>query len=549
MNKQANRLIHSKSPYLLQHAYNPVDWFAWGDEAFQKATDENKLVLVSIGYSACHWCHVMEHEVFENTEAAEYMNQHFICIKVDREERPDVDHLYMDAIHLMGQNGGWPLNVFVLPDGRPIFGGTYFPLQRWLGTLENLVRLFQDEPEKVEEYAKALERGLFQLENIAKASSNKPDKSKHATQIIEWMNYWDFEKGGARKAPKFPMPSHLDLALQYGVAFKDSDALEYLYTTLDKMALGGIYDQVDGGFARYSVDDIWKVPHFEKMLYDNGQLLSTYAHAYKASKNPMYARIIQETIDFIQTNWVSHDNLVYCASDADSEGEEGKFYVWNHSELEAILGEDFEHAQQIYHLDDTGIWEHGNYILMRVQNDIEAAQELNISIEEFTTILNRINIRLNKTRETRIHPGIDTKTLTSWNALYIKGLCDASDAIGSSEYLNIAEEIFAALLKKHYSEESGWWRIKNEFESQPAFLEDYSAIIEAAIQLYLSTSKTEYIHFADSWVQQSLQRFGDKEKSLLWFSKRDPLIISRKKEVVDNVIPASNSSFAKYLFL
>lgn len=549
MNKQANRLINSKSPYLLQHAYNPVDWYAWGDEAFQKANDENKLVLVSIGYSACHWCHVMEHEVFENDEAAAYMNEHFVCIKVDREERPDVDHLYMDAIHLMGQNGGWPLNVFVLPDGRPIFGGTYFPKVRWMGTLENLVKLHQEEPEKVEEYAKALERGLFQLENIGKAGSSKPDKAKHSTQIIEWMNYWDFEKGGARKAPKFPMPSHLDLALHYGVSFKDNDALEYFYTTLDKMALGGIYDQVDGGFARYSVDDIWKVPHFEKMLYDNAQLISTYSNAYRASKNPMYARIIQETIDFIQTNWCADNGLIFCASDADSEGVEGKFYVWNEEELSQILGDDLEFAEQVYHLDVHGMWEHGNFILMRKQNDIEAAQELQISIEEFTEKLNRMNVRLNEIRENRIHPGIDTKALTSWNSLYIKALCEASEALGESNYLQIAESIFNALTAQHYSKETGWWRLKNGEESQPAFLEDYSCVIEASIHLYLATSNVEYIHHADEWIQEALQRFGDKEKSLLWFSKRDPLIISRKKEVVDNVIPASNSIFAKCLFL
>jgi uncharacterized protein YyaL (SSP411 family) len=472
-----------------------------------------------------------------------------VCIKVDREERPDVDHLYMDAIHLMGQNGGWPLNVFVLPDGRPIFGGTYFPKVRWMGTLENLVKLHQEEPEKVEEYAKALERGLFQLENIGKAGSSKPDKAKHSTQIIEWMNYWDFEKGGARKAPKFPMPSHLDLALHYGVSFKDNDALEYFYTTLDKMALGGIYDQVDGGFARYSVDDIWKVPHFEKMLYDNAQLISTYSNAYRASKNPMYARIIQETIDFIQTNWCADNGLIFCASDADSEGVEGKFYVWNEEELSQILGDDLEFAEQVYHLDVHGMWEHGNFILMRKQNDIEAAQELQISIEEFTEKLNRMNVRLNEIRENRIHPGIDTKALTSWNSLYIKALCEASEALGESNYLQIAESIFNALTAQHYSKETGWWRLKNGEESQPAFLEDYSCVIEASIHLYLATSNVEYIHHADEWIQEALQRFGDKEKSLLWFSKRDPLIISRKKEVVDNVIPASNSIFAKCLFL
>jgi len=549
MNKQANRLIHSKSPYLLQHAYNPVDWYAWGEDAFQKATDENKLVLVSIGYSACHWCHVMEHEVFESEEAALYMNEYFVCIKVDREERPDVDHLYMDAVHLMGQNGGWPLNVFVLPDGRPIFGGTYFPKQRWMGTLENLVRLQQDEPEKVEEYAKALERGLFQLENISKAGATKPDKSKHITQVIEWMNYWDFEKGGARKAPKFPMPSHLDLALHYGTLYKDNDAVEYYYTTLDKMALGGIYDQVGGGFARYSVDDIWKVPHFEKMLYDNGQLISTYSNGYKASKNPMYARIVQETIDFIQTNWLSELGLIHCASDADSEGVEGKFYVWNLEELRSVLGEDYEFAENIFHLDSHGFWEHGNYILMRKNSDIEVAHELQISIEELTEKINRINVRLNEIREQRIHPGIDTKSLTSWNALYIKSLCEASEALGQANYLAIAEATFKNLVEQHYSKESGWLRLQNDHEKQHAFLEDYSTVIEASIHLYLVTSNVSYIENAEDWIQEALQRFGDKDKSLLWFSKRDPLIISRKKEVVDNVIPASNSIFAKCLFM
>ncbi|MFZ4784784.1 MAG: thioredoxin domain-containing protein [Flavobacteriales bacterium] len=548
MNKKANRLIHSTSPYLLQHAYNPVDWYAWGEDAFQKATDENKLVLVSIGYSACHWCHVMEHEVFEDGEAAQYMNDHFVCIKVDREERPDVDHLYMDAVHLMGQQGGWPLNVFVLPDGRPIFGGTYFPKHRWLGVLESLVSLAREDEEKMESYAKALEKGLYQLENFNKAGSNLPDKDTHNRLIIEWMNTWDMEKGGTRRAPKFPMPAHIDLALHFGVRTGDADALEYVYTTLNKMAQGGIYDQVGGGFARYSVDDIWKVPHFEKMLYDNGQLISTYAKAFRHSKNPMYSRIIQETIDFIQREWHAPNGLIMCASDADSEGVEGKYYVWNKSELEQILGEDFPIAEEVYHVDHQGFWEHNNYILMRRNSDTEQAEKWEKPIEHSVEIINRINARLSEKRKERVAPSKDTKTITSWNALYIKGLAEASIALSSETYLSLAEKLFETLKQEHDLGDQGLIRNKDGQGVVKAFLEDYSTLIDASIHLFYASDNSKYLLQADIWTQQALEKFGDKDKALLWFSRRDPLILSRKKEVIDNVISSSNAIMAVNLF-
>ncbi|MFM7725870.1 MAG: thioredoxin domain-containing protein, partial [Flavobacteriales bacterium] len=294
-----NRLAAETSPYLLQHKDNPVHWYAWGDEAWEIARRENKPVLVSIGYSVCHWCHVMEHEVFEDFECAELMNMHFICIKVDREERPDVDSWFMDAVHLMGSQGGWPLNVFTLPDGRPIYGGTYFPKNKWISLLMNLRNVFQADHQRVEEYAQQLDEAMRAI--------NLPDASKSTELSLDaihglidnWSKYWDAEWGGNRKAPKFPMPNNWELLLNYAVFFKNENALRHVNDTLRKMAFGGLYDQLAGGFARYSVDVEWKVPHFEKMLYDNAQLVSLYAQAYRATGDNLFKRVAEETLSFV----------------------------------------------------------------------------------------------------------------------------------------------------------------------------------------------------------------------------------------------------------
>ncbi|MEZ4799426.1 MAG: thioredoxin domain-containing protein [Flavobacteriales bacterium] len=546
MSQTTNRLALSTSPYLLQHAHNPVDWYPWGQEAFQKAADENKLVLVSIGYSACHWCHVMEREVFENESAAEFMNAHFVCIKVDREERPDVDHTYMDAVQLMGQRGGWPLNVFTLPDGRPIYGGTYFPIQQWMSILGNLTDLKKNENEKILEYAKAVEDGLFHIDLIPRVDNFEKDSEKFETLIDEWKQYLDMEKGGARRAPKFPMPSHLFLLMQYA---KRTDSIyfnDYVKITLNKMALGGIYDQIEGGFARYSVDDIWKVPHFEKMLYDNGQLIELYANAARHFNSKFYLRIAKQSADFILKNWKNESGLVFSAADADSEGVEGKYYVWSLPELHDVLEDDFEVASKIYNFSHEAEWEE-NLILLRNFDDKETAKHLSISETELAEIINRINIRLVNFRSKRIAPGIDTKVITSWNAMFISGLVSLFKSTNELTYLDEAEKLVQGLLA-HNKIEAQLYRCKDDKQSTLAFLEDYAFLSKALFELYEATSNEQYISECVRLIENALVIFGDPKGNLLWFSQRDPLTISRKKEVIDNVVPSSNAVFAETLY-
>ena len=336
-----NRLANSASPYLLQHANNPVNWYPWGTEALQKARDENKLILVSIGYSACHWCHVMEHESFEDEQVAAVMNEYFVCIKVDREERPDIDQIYMSAVQLMTGRGGWPLNCICLPDQRPIYGGTYFPKKDWTSLLINLAEFYKQKPQDAEEYAVRLTEGIQQYESVD-FITEQPEYSKADLEAIvtAWRKHFDPEEGGMNHAPKFPMPNNWQFLMRYAHLMKDEGIANAVKLTLKKMAYGGIYDHVGGGFARYSVDGRWHVPHFEKMLYDNAQLISLYAEAYTWNRDPLYKQIVDETIAFVQGELTSPDNGFYSALDADSEGVEGKFYIFTKEEIEEVLGED-----------------------------------------------------------------------------------------------------------------------------------------------------------------------------------------------------------------
>jgi len=386
--KFTNSLITETSPYLLQHAHNPVNWYAWHNKALNLAKKENKLLIISIGYAACHWCHVMEHESFEDTAVAKVMNDNFISIKVDREERPDVDQVYMTAVQLMTGSGGWPLNIIALPDGRPIWGGTYFRKNDWVKILNQLAKLYKDSPDKAKEYATNLTNGIKQNSLIKLNISKKDFNHKELNSAIEkWSQNFDLKMGGSKRSPKFPIPNNFKFLLQNASINNNNELLQYVNTSLTKMAYGGIYDQIGGGFSRYSTDSKWHIPHFEKMLYDNGQMLSLYAKAYSATKNKLYKKVVYETANFIERDLLDKSGAFYSSLDADSKNKEGvlkegAYYAWTKSELKDIIGADFDLFSNYYNINDYGKWEANNYVLIRNKSDIEIAKKHNISVDK-----------------------------------------------------------------------------------------------------------------------------------------------------------------------
>ena len=550
MEKFTNELIHESSPYLLQHAHNPVNWVAWSDDVFKTAKKENKLVLISVGYSACHWCHVMEHESFEDEEVAELMNKYFINVKVDREERPDVDQVYMTAVQLMTQKGGWPLNCFTLPDGRPVYGGTYFPKDQWKHILGSLNHTKQNDYERMLEYAASLHEGIISSELIAQAEDNREFKEEQLKELTQrWSKSFDRYEGGNSRAPKFPLPSNIEFLLDYAMNSKEVAVKEHVELTLDKMALGGIYDQIGGGFSRYSVDMLWKVPHFEKMLYDNGQLLSIYSKAYRIFKKPLYQRIVQQTVTWMEREMSDESGAFYAALDADSEGVEGKFYVWTKSELDAVLLERDQWVLDFYSVDQRGYWEDDNYILLRSEGDPAFLKKMGWSEAELADNIAEINERLLQTRSERIRPGLDDKCLTSWNAMALKGLCDA--------YMVFQEDQMQLLLLKNAkwiknsqikADGSLWRSYKNGKSSVDAFLEDYAHVIAGFITTYQVTLDDQWLLTAKALMDYCIENFQDPISKMFFFTPASTKLIARKMEVNDNVIPASNSVMARSAF-
>ena len=550
--KNSNRLIDESSPYLLQHAYNPVDWFPWGEKAFSKAKAENKLVIVSIGYSACHWCHVMEHESFEDEEAAKVMNDRFVNIKVDREERPDVDQVYMNAVQLMSGRGGWPLNCIVLPDGRPIWGGTYFRREQWIQQLNSVADVYAQEPKKVGEYAEQLTQGVRQSDLVV---LNENEAQFNNSQLRGAFNSWstDFDTmdGGTDRAPKFPIPNNYEFLLRYAHLSDDDRALSQVKLTLDKIAYGGIYDHLGGGITRYSTDKKWKVPHFEKMLYDNGQIVSLYCEAYQKFQLEDYKNLVYDTLAFVERELYSDDGAFYSALDADSEGEEGKFYVWKKEELVTLLQNDYELFADYYNINDRGYWEDGNYILLRHDSDEMVADRNQLSLTELRKRIGKCKDVLMQHRSTRVRPGLDDKSLTSWNGLMLKGFVDAYLTFGNSHFLDLARANAEFIVKKQQRADGGLNHSYKEGRSTiNAYLEDYAFAIDAFLKLYEATFEEEWLNHAQAWMDYSIQHFQDDASGMFFFtSDEDPPLIARKMEINDNVIPASNSVMANNLFL
>ncbi len=550
--KFTNQLIHESSPYLLQHAHNPVNWYPWGKEALDKAKKENKLILVSIGYAACHWCHVMEHESFEDEEVAKFMNDNFVAIKVDREERPDIDQVYMNAVQLITGSGGWPLNCITLPDGRPIYGGTYFPKAQWMDLLKKVSEFVKQNPEKAEQQAKSLTEGVQSSEMIiANAEKEVFTKSDLISVFDNWKSNIDFTHGGHNRAPKFPLPIGYQFLLHFNYLTQNSDALKAVITTLDKMADGGIYDQIGGGFSRYSTDAYWKVPHFEKMLYDNAQLVSLYSAAYQKTKDPKYKIIVEETLEFIQRELTSQEGGFYSSLDADSEGEEGKFYVWTMKEIEDALGDKASLIIDYYNVSEKGNWEHGNNILIKSESDIRFADAHNITESELQEQVLEAKEILLKERAKRIRPGLDDKILTSWNALMLKAYIDAYRVFGNKKYLDVALKNANFINDKIKSTDNRLYRnYKNGKASINAFLDDYAFTIEAFISVYQATFNEKWLKEAQQLNSYAMAHFYDEKSGMFYYtSDSDPALIARKMEVTDNVIPSSNSQMAKNLFV
>lgn len=547
--KHTNALINESSPYLLQHAHNPVNWFPWGEEALARAKQEDKLMLVSVGYSACHWCHVMERESFEDEQVAQIMNDHFICIKVDREERPDIDQVYMNAVQLMTGQGGWPLNCFALPDGRPVYGGTYFPKEHWINVLLNLVDVYTNERQKALNYAERLTEGV-RLSELVKYNEDDPRIDVLHDAYRHWSKRLDNTEGGPNRAPKFPLPNNYQFLLRYWHLTKNEDTLKHVKLTLEKMAFGGIYDQLGGGFARYSTDMLWKVPHFEKMLYDNAQLVTLYSEAYRALKDPLYRQVVYETLEFIEREMTSPEGAFYSALDADSEGEEGKFYVWTKEELQEILGGRYELFASYYNINDHGYWEHGNYILMRREKDEKIARDYGLLPEAVRPQVEAMKKELLAVREKRVRPGLDDKSLTSWNAMMLKGYVDAYNTFDEPSFMEAALKNADHLLKNLRREDGGLLHnYKNGRSTINGYLEDYAFVTEAFIALYEATMDEKWLNISSELVQYCITHFYDQQSRMFWFtSDLDPPLVARKMEVADNVTPASNSVLARSMF-
>ena len=551
-----NKLSLETSPYLLQHANNPINWNAWNKETLALAKQKNQLIIVSVGYSACHWCHVMEHESFEDLEVAKTMNRDFVSIKVDREERPDIDAVYMKAIQIMNNQGGWPMNVVCLPDGRPVWGGTYFRKTEWINSLEQLQILYEENPEKMKDYADKLQSGIKAIGII----QNKNPENNISEDILlpiinKWKRSFDYEFGGMARAPKFMMPNNYEFLLRFAHQKKDSELLDFVNLTLTKMAFGGLFDTIDGGFSRYSVDMKWHVPHFEKMLYDNAQLVSLYSNAYKLTKNESYKAVIEKTLNFVEKEWFTDFGGFYSAIDADSINkenhlEEGAFFVWTKPELIDLLDNDFNLFSQVFNINEFGFWENDNYVLIQNQDLQTIASNNNITIPALEKKKSDWEKLLYLEREKRAKPRLDDKCLASWNAMMLSGFIGAYKALGTERYLEIALKNAHFITDNLWSKEGNLFHnFKNNKATINGYLEDYCFVIAAFIDLYEVTFDENWLIKSKQLLDYSLDYFYDIETSFFRFTSRlDADLIAIHYEIEDNVISASNSVMANNLY-
>ena len=552
--QRMNELNNEKSLYLKQHSTNPVDWMPWSRNALSLAKSQKKLIIISVGYSSCHWCHVMEEETFSDEGAAKIMNEKFINIKVDREERPDIDELYMNSLVLMTGSGGWPMNIIALPDGSPIWGGTYLPKDNWINVLNQINDLYTTRYEDVLDYSKKLKLGLKPKKIIENkfASSELLIKIKKATKLS--FSSVDIVNGGLRSFQKFHLPSMINYFLRVGKQFNEKKYSKFVDTTLKNISYGGINDHVEGGLHRYTVDSIWHVPHFEKMLYDNAQMLSVYAKAHSSSKKKLYKNEIDRIFNFFQNNLSGNNGLLYSSISAVTElGDEkieGDYYVWDQETLKNILGKNFELFQDYFNVNKIGFWEKNKYVLKRENDDEFFTKKYNISIKSLESKISESLQILRKSRDGRKKPITDNKVLTSWNSLSVIGLSEAYQSTSEIKFLEKAKDILSAIENNLINENYEVQRSLSSSEDNVIFLEDYSYLISAYLSLYQSTFDNNYIDKADKLTKKALILFAHEESPFLIFSSDKSLFFSENLFVnQDGVMPSANSVMSKNLFL
>lgn len=552
----ANHLIHETSPYLLQHAHNPVNWYPWGEEALQKAVAEDKPILVSIGYAACHWCHVMERESFEDESTAELMNAHFINIKIDREERPDLDHIYMDAVQAMSGSGGWPLNVFLTPAAKPFFGGTYFPPVRaynrasWKEVLEGIHKSYTEKKHEVEAQAENLTAHLLSANafGIQQPTGDALfSEEKLQTIADNILVNADKEWGGFGMAPKFPQSFSIQYLLRHYHFTKHEPSLKQALLSLDKMIDGGIYDQLGGGFARYSTDNEWLAPHFEKMLYDNALLVGVLSEAFQLTKNKKYADAIRHTLAFIEREMLSDEHGFYSALDADSEGVEGKFYTWSDKEIKELLKEDAALFSAFYDVSEKGNWEHTN--ILRVLKPLPLfAAEHSFTEAAFAEKISGWQKVLMQYRDTRIRPQLDDKILLGWNALMNTAYAKAYAALGDKHFKETAIRNMEFLEERMANKDGSWHHTYKGQSRIPAFLDDYAYLIQSYIHLQEITGHGDYLLKAKTLTEWVIQNFEEADTGFFFYTNRyQNDVIVRKKEVYDGAVPSGNAVMAHNL--
>jgi uncharacterized protein len=557
-----NELIKETSPYLLQHAHNPVHWQAWSTKALELAKALDKPILISIGYSACHWCHVMERESFENETTAAIMNAHFINIKIDREERPDIDHIYMDAVQAIAGSGGWPLNVFLTPDAKPFYGGTYFPPAKahgrasWTDVLLSIHDAWQNRRSEMEEQAENLVQHLKKSNNFAVVKNNisinnaVPSFTKEDCKTItaNLLAAADVVDGGFGKAPKFPQTFSINCLLQAAYFLKDEKALQQAELSLTKMLEGGIYDQLAGGLCRYSTDAEWLAPHFEKMLYDNALFIVALSNAYLLTKKDSYKTAVAHVCNFIFTEMKNITGGYYAAIDADSEGVEGKFYVWDKTAVDALLGTDAALFNAYYDVTINGNWEETN--ILRINKPLaDVAIAFNTTLADATIVINAAKEKLLIERNKRIRPATDDKIILGWNALLITAFCKAFAIMQEDKYKLAAEELFEFIQTAFVDIDGAYLHTYKDGEAKyPAFLDDYAYLIEALISLQEITGEEKYLHFAKTLTNYVFQHFSDKESNYFFYTgKNQDDIIVRKIELYDGATPSANAVMAKNL--